>query len=38
MPMSLNRCPRKGTPHKAHRIRLYFASLGGVVHTTCPGE
>ncbi len=36
--MSLGRCPRKGTPHQAHPTRLYFAGMGAVVRTTCPGE
>lgn len=36
--MSLARCPKKGTPHAPHPIRLYFASMGAVVPTTCPGE
>lgn len=35
---ALHRCPRRGTPHLPHRVRLYFASLGAVVRTTCPGE
>lgn len=34
--MSLDRCPRRGTPHPPHPIRLYFSP--GVVSTTCPGE
>jgi hypothetical protein len=36
--MSLNRCPRRGTAHLPHRVRLYFAALGGLIRTTCPGE
>jgi hypothetical protein len=36
--MSLNRCPRNGTPHDPHPIRLYFSGMGAVVPTTCPGE
>lgn len=36
--MSLSRCPRRGTPHAPHPCRLYFAGMGAVVPTTCPGE